>query len=74
MVYRTFSPADAQVVWSRLDASGIPAVVTHETATLSIEGYSQATGGVRVEVPESFVAEARALLDSYKTPAPSDAE
>lgn len=72
-VYRSFSPADAQLVWSRLDAAGLPAVVTHETAALSTEGYSMSTGGVRVQVPVSHEAEARAMLDAFENlPDPED--
>lgn len=72
-VYRTFNLADAQLVWSRLDAAGLPAVVTHETAALSTEGYSLSTGGVRVQVPASHAAEARAMLDAFENlPDPDD--
>lgn len=63
-VFRAFSPAEAQLVRSRLDAAGIPASVAHETATLTTEGYSVTTGGVLVQVPESFGADARALIES----------
>lgn len=61
-VYRAFEPADAQLVRSRLEAAGFPAVVTHETATLTTEGYSAATGGILVQVPEDLAADARELI------------
>lgn len=73
-VYRTFSPADAQLVWSRLDAAGLPAVVTHETAALSTEGYSLSTGGVRVQVPAARVEDARVLIEAVESPADADAD
>jgi len=63
-VFRSFSPAEAQLIRSRLDAADIPATVVNELAALSLDGYSMAAGGVRVQVPDSFAAEARALIDS----------
>ena len=62
-IFRTFSPAEAQLIRSRLDAANIPAEVVNELAALSMDGYSMATGGVRVQVPDDFAAEARALLE-----------
>jgi hypothetical protein len=61
-VSRVFSPAEAQLLRSRLEAAEIPAVVTHETAALMIEGYSMAAGGVLVQVADDRAAEARELL------------
>ena len=61
-VHTSFSPADAQLIRSRLDASGFHAVVTHELSALSMDGYSMATGGIKVQVPESEAAEARQFL------------
>ena len=61
-VLRTFSPAEAQVVRSRLEAAGFLAHVDHELAALSIDGYALAAGGIKVRVPESQAAEAMALL------------
>jgi hypothetical protein len=63
-VYRSFSPADAQLIRSRLDAAGIPAEVMHELSGLSIDGYAMAAGGVRVQVSEERAEEARALINS----------
>ena len=61
-VYRAFNSADAQLLRSRLDAAGFHPVVQHELASLSIEGYSMAAGGILVQVPETEVDEARALI------------
>ena len=61
-VFRAFSPAEAQVVKTYLEAAGIPTVVLHETASLTTEGYTGATGGVRVQVPDDRVEEAKTLL------------
>ena len=63
-VYRSFSSAEAQLIRSRLDAANIPAEVMNELASLSIEGYSMAAGGILVQVPEDYAAEARALIES----------
>ncbi|MCS1411417.1 MAG: hypothetical protein M2R45_04617 [Verrucomicrobia subdivision 3 bacterium] len=51
-VHRAFSAADAQLVQSRLDAAGILAQVSDEIASMSMEGYSLAAGGIRAKVPE----------------------
>jgi hypothetical protein len=61
-VYRTLSAADAQLVRSLLEASRIPAMVADELAALSIEGYSMSTGGIRVQVDEEHVEDARHLI------------
>ena len=63
-VFRSFSPAEAQLIRSRLDAADIPAAVVNELAALSLDGYSMAAGGVLVQVPDDFAAEARALIES----------
>ena len=63
-VFRSFSPAEAQLIRSRLDAADIPAEVMNELAALSMDGYSMATGGIRVQVPDEYAAEARALIES----------
>ncbi len=63
-VYQTFSPADAELVRSRLAAAGFHAVVAHELSALSLDGYSLAAGGIAVQVPESEAVEARSLLEA----------
>ena len=37
-------------------------------AALSMDGYLMAAGGVPVQVPESYAAEARALIESANNP------
>jgi hypothetical protein len=61
-VFRSFSPAEAQLVCSRLEAAGFKAEVAHELSALSMDGYSMATGGIRVQVPSDQAAEAQELL------------
>jgi hypothetical protein len=68
-VFKAFSPAEAQLTRARLEAAGFHAVVMGELAALSMEGYSAATGGIRVQVLEDEAAEAREFLDADDTPA-----
>jgi hypothetical protein len=63
-VFKAFSPAEAQLTRARLEAAGFHAVVIGELAALSMEGYSSATGGIRVQVLENEAAEAREFLDA----------
>lgn len=68
-VSKAFSPAEAQLTRSRLEAAGFHAVVIGELAAMSMEGYSGATGGIRVQVPEAEAADAREFLASGDSPA-----
>jgi hypothetical protein len=68
-VYRTFSPADAQLIRSMLDAAEVPATVVHELASLALDGYAMAAGGIGVQVPEEHVAFARELIETEVEPA-----
>jgi hypothetical protein len=63
-IFKAFSPAEAELTRARLEAAGFRAVVVGELAALSMEGYSAATGGIRVQVLESDAAEAREFLDA----------
>ncbi|MCU0772066.1 MAG: DUF2007 domain-containing protein [Verrucomicrobia bacterium] len=63
-VYRAFNPADAHLIRSRLDAAGFHAVVQHELAALTMEGYSQAAGGILVQVPDVEAESARTLIEA----------
>jgi hypothetical protein len=62
-IFTAFNPADAQLVRSRLEAAGFHAIVAHELSALSLDGYSMAVGGIRVQVPESEAEEARKFLN-----------
>lgn len=64
VVFKSFSPAEAQLIRSRLEAAGCHAFVHHELSSLSLEGYALAAGGIRVEVPENEADEARELIAS----------
>lgn len=63
-VFSTFNPAEAQIIRSRLDASGFHAEVKNELSSLSIEGYSMAAGGIEVQVPEDSLKDAHNLIDT----------
>jgi hypothetical protein len=68
-VFTALSPADAQLVRSRLEAAGFHPFVMGELSALSMDGYSLATGGIRVQVPETEAAEAKEFLDAPPAPA-----
>ena len=63
-IFTAFNPADAQLVRSRLEAAGFNPFVAGELAALSMEGYSLAVGGIRVQVPEPEAADAKEFLDA----------
>ena len=63
-VFTAFNPVQAQIVSTRLQTAGLDATVEGEAAALSMEGYSLATGGIRVQVPSTQEEEARRLIES----------
>jgi putative signal transducing protein len=71
-VYKTFSPADAQLIRSMLEAAEVPATVAHELSALSLDGYALAAGGITVQVPEDRVEFARELITTSAAPPPSE--
>lgn len=61
-VSRYTFPYEAQIAWSKLDAAGIPAYIGDEH-TINMDWlYSNALGGVRVQVPGQFEQAAREIL------------
>jgi len=68
-VHLALHPAEAQLVRSRLEAARLHPTVTHELSALSIGGYSQAAGGIAVQVPEAEAEAARAILTAPPPPA-----
>jgi hypothetical protein len=67
-VYQTFSIGEAQVVRSRLEAAGLHPEVANEIAAVSIDGYTQAAGGVKVQVPDDEAEGARELISDCEQP------
>ena len=63
-ITKQFNSADAQLVRSRLEAAGFHPFVADELSALSVEGYSLAAGGIRVQVPETEAEEARQFLEN----------
>jgi hypothetical protein len=63
-VYTAFNPAQAQLIRSRLEASGFHATVDHELSALTLEGYTMAAGGILVKVPEEEATDARELINA----------
>ncbi len=69
-VCQTFSIAEAQLVRSRLEAAEMHPIVSNEYAAVAMDGYSQAVGGVLVQVPDEEAEAARLLItDSEHPPA-----
>ena len=66
-VFKAFSPAQAHIIRSRLETAGFHAKVDHELSALSNEGYSMATGGIRVKVPDHEAKEARDLITAEES-------
>lgn len=62
------TPAEAQVAWSRLTSAGVEAMIRDELTVGSMWVYSNAIGGVKIEVIEEDYDTARELLGL----APSD--
>jgi hypothetical protein len=63
-VFSTFNAAEAQLIRSRLEAAGFDVFVEHELASLTLEGYSMAAGGILVRTPEDQAADARELIEA----------
>lgn len=61
-VSNVLNPAMALLVRSRLEAAGFLVSIRGLDAALATEGYSLATGGVRIEVPGDQAEEAQAFL------------
>lgn len=55
-------PTEAHIVMSRLEAEGIPAMLVDDQMAQSYHLISVAIGGVRIQVPATRVADARAIL------------
>lgn len=52
------------MISARLDAAGFHPIVTDEIASMSMDGYSMATGGIRIKVPQAEKDAARSLVES----------
>jgi hypothetical protein len=70
-VFTTFSSAEANLLRGRLEVAGFDAVIHGELAGMSLEGYTSAAGGIRVQVPDDQAASARELIEA-EINSPSD--
>ena len=61
-VARMYNPLEAEMLRGRLEAEGVPAMVA-DTQTAQVNPfYKLAIGGVRVMVPEAYLARAREIV------------
>jgi putative signal transducing protein len=67
-VFSAFNVVEADLVRSRLEVAEFHPVVTHGLSALSMDGYSLATGGILVQVPDAEAEEARAFLAEPQVP------
>jgi hypothetical protein len=58
-------PLEAHLAKGRLETEGIPAVVAHENHVWAAWMYSQALGGVKIQVARENAARARRVLASH---------
>jgi hypothetical protein len=63
-VFMVFSPIEAQLIRSRLEAAEFHPFVAGEFSALSTDGYSLAVGGIRIQVPEPEAADAKEFLNA----------
>jgi hypothetical protein len=64
-VAQFLNPTDAHIVCSRLEASGVPAVVADANLVQMNSLWAVAVGGVRIRVPENRVAEAKEVIEAF---------
>ena len=62
-IYKALNPAEAQLLYSRLEAAGFHPFVANEMAAGWLGGTSTATL-LRIEVPEAEAADAKEFLDA----------
>jgi len=65
LVSRFNNPMDAQTLRARLEAEGIPVLLAGANHSQAFVLLSPVLGGVRVEVPEQYAEQARALIDEF---------
>jgi hypothetical protein len=61
-VYTAYGQLQAQVIKTKLESAGIPALLDYESAGVVLGITVDGLGEVRVMVPEGLAEEARALL------------
>ncbi len=62
-IARYSTPIEAQIAWSKLDAMGVEAYIADQH-TINMQWlYSNAIGGVRLQVPEHLFEQAAEILE-----------
>jgi hypothetical protein len=61
-IANVLNPAEAGLICSRLEAAGFHPFMPDENTAFNMEGYSLAIGGIRIQVPENEVQNAREFL------------
>ena len=67
-IFKAFSPMDADLVFSRLEAAEFHPTITQELSAQAMGGIVLGAGGILVQVPEDEVENAKEFLA-----APNDA-
>jgi hypothetical protein len=62
LVARMLDPLEAEMLRGRLEAEGVPAMVVDTLTAQNNVFYKLAIGGVRVMVPEAYLAQAREIV------------
>ena len=62
-VYASMGPLRAEVIKSKLEAAGIPVLLSYESAGVVIGILADGLGEVRVQVPREYEADALALIE-----------
>ena len=62
MVARIYDPLEAEMLRGRLESEGVPAMVADTLTAQTNPFYKLAIGGVRVMVPEAYLAQAREIV------------
>ena len=71
-VFNTSNLAEAELVQSRLEASGLHPVLSHELAPFILDANAMTTGGISVQVPEEEAELAREVVALKDKPAPEE--
>lgn len=66
VVAQRFTPTEAHILRGCLEAAGIPATVSDANLVQADNWLTTAIGGVRVNVPQAFLAQARTVIDALE--------
>jgi hypothetical protein len=66
-VYTSMGPLRAEVIKSKLEAAGVPVLLSYQSAGVVIGILADGLGEVKVQVPQEFAADALALIEPVET-------